>query len=253
MQCRMTTRRGTEGGVRDPRQLSTCGDRVMAGEQVPAAASSWQTLVGLLRSSGDRARSKRHAVLAFGVRVGSAGLLFLSQILLARWMGSFEYGIYAYVWVWIVILGPLMTLGFNNSVVRFIPEYRETGEAGLLRGLIAGSRLTALAVSTIASLAGMALLFAFDGLVETYYPVPFVLALLCLPMYALTDLQDGIGRAQSWFGLALIPPYIMRPLLALGVLVGAVLLGYQADAKVALIGMLVATWLTAGGQYLLLR
>jgi O-antigen/teichoic acid export membrane protein len=42
-----------------------------------------------------RAEDRRRRFL---IRVFSAGLIYLSQILLARWMGSFEFGIYVYVW-----------------------------------------------------------------------------------------------------------------------------------------------------------
>ena len=47
-----------------------------------------------LRDSGDRSIAQRIASAAFLIRVFSAGLIYLSQILLARWMGSFEFGIY---------------------------------------------------------------------------------------------------------------------------------------------------------------
>ena len=38
----------------------------------------------------------------FLIRVASAVLAFGSQVLLARWMGSFEFGIYVYVWTWVL-------------------------------------------------------------------------------------------------------------------------------------------------------
>jgi hypothetical protein len=47
----------------------------------------------ILKSDNDTTRTQRDALIAFTVRVASAGLLYLSQIVLARWMGRFEYGI----------------------------------------------------------------------------------------------------------------------------------------------------------------
>ena len=41
---------------------------------------------------------QRMAGTAFAIRVTGAAVIFLSQILLARWMGSFEFGIYVYAW-----------------------------------------------------------------------------------------------------------------------------------------------------------
>jgi hypothetical protein len=34
----------------------------------------------------------------FIIRVVSAALAYLSQILLARWMGGADYGVYVYIW-----------------------------------------------------------------------------------------------------------------------------------------------------------
>ncbi|MDO9127068.1 MAG: oligosaccharide flippase family protein, partial [Parvibaculum sp.] len=66
----------------------------------------------------------RGAAFVMGIRVAGAAIALLSQVLLARWMGAFEYGIFAYVWVWVVILGIVVPMGFGTSVLRFVPEYR---------------------------------------------------------------------------------------------------------------------------------
>ncbi len=63
----------------------------------------------------------------FLIRVASAVLAFGSQVLLARWMGSFEFGIYVYVWTWVLLLGQLIDLGLGTAAQRFIPEYRDRG------------------------------------------------------------------------------------------------------------------------------
>jgi hypothetical protein len=44
--------------------------------------------------ASDHGAAQRMAGTAFAIRVASAGVIFISQILLARWMGSFEFGIY---------------------------------------------------------------------------------------------------------------------------------------------------------------
>ena len=58
-------------------------------------------------------------------------------------MGSFEFGIYVYVWTWVLLFGQLLDLGLATAAQRFIPEYRERGQLALLRGFVsaaAGSR-----------------------------------------------------------------------------------------------------------------
>ena len=58
------------------------------------------------------------------IRVLSAALAYLSQILLARWMGGSDYGIYVYVWTWVLLLGSMMDFGISASAQKIIPEYR---------------------------------------------------------------------------------------------------------------------------------
>ena len=78
-----------------------------------------------LLDGSERSRTGRAALAAFAIRVASAGVAYLSQVLLARWMGSFEYGIFVFVWVWVLILGGLSTLGLGIVLIRYVPEYRE--------------------------------------------------------------------------------------------------------------------------------
>jgi len=207
----------------------------------------------MLKSQGDHAKAQRSAFFAFAIRVASAGIAFLSQILLARWMGVFEYGVFTFVWIVIHILGAISSFGLNTSVLRFVPQYRESGEHGLARGFLRGSVWFTLGFSTFLALLGVALVTLFDGVIDDFYFIPLLLALVCLPMFALTDLQDGLSRAHSWIDLALVPPYIIRPGLLLMFLAGAVLFGADASAKTALLAAIGATWATALGQTYFLR
>ena len=74
-----------------------------------------------LADHSDRSRAQRAAGIAFLIRVASAALLYVSQVLFARWMGSFEFGVYVYVWTWVLLLGGLVDLGIATGAQRFIP------------------------------------------------------------------------------------------------------------------------------------
>ena len=97
--------------------------------------------------------TRRLAGTIFVIRVLSAGLAYVSQILLARWMGGSDYGIYVYVWTWVLLLGSMMDFGISASAQKIIPEYRTDGEHALLRGFLSGSRWMTFAVSSAVSLA----------------------------------------------------------------------------------------------------
>lgn len=207
----------------------------------------------MLSADGEREKTQRDALVAFSVRVASAGLLYFSQIILARWMGGFEYGIYVCVWTWVLILGGTAHAGLNTAIIRLAPEYRETGAFDLLRGLIRGSRVAALALGTLVMLAGVAGVHAMQSHIENHFVLPLYLALVCVPLFALTELQDGIGRANGWMSAALAPPYVLRPIVLLAAMAGAHTYSLPMTAATASVAAIVATWFTAVVQLLMIN
>ncbi len=205
----------------------------------------------ILGGDGDGADAKRGALAAFAIRVVSAGIAFMSQVLLARWIGVHEFGIFTYVWVLATVVGTLCALGFSTSAIRFIPEYRSRGHFALTRGfLLTGRSLSFMAGLTV-TVAGMAFLLTHADAVDAQYRVPIAIGLLCLPAFALTDFQDGVGRAEGWIDLALGPPYIFRPLLILLFVAFIVAIGWTRSAETAVQGAVIATWLTVVAQFVM--
>lgn len=192
----------------------------------------------------------RVTLFAFLVRIANAAIAFISQVLLARWMGAFEYGIFVLVWVTMIIVGNLSCLGFHTSVIRFIPEYRETGRFAELRGILLTSRLFVLLASSLIAAIGAAGLWLFSDAIESYYVIPFYLGIICLPMIALSDVLQGIARANAWATSALAPTYLIRPILILVFMAGALAIGYAPNAKTAILATILATYATTIYQLL---
>ncbi|HUG63553.1 MAG TPA: lipopolysaccharide biosynthesis protein [Methylomirabilota bacterium] len=207
----------------------------------------------LAGASADQLSAGRIAMSAFSLRVLGAAIAYLSQILLARWMGVFEYGVFVVVYVWITILSQIGNLGFSSSVIRFIPEYQARGEIARLRGILAASRLLALGFATLLAAIGAGGVLLFPGVVENHYVIPIVLGAVCLPMFCLTEVQDGIARSFQWSDLAFGPTYIWRPLAILAGMVIAHAADAPMTAATACIAAIAGTWLTAVAQMLLIR
>ncbi|EBV3600069.1 lipopolysaccharide biosynthesis protein, partial [Salmonella enterica subsp. enterica serovar Virchow] len=207
-----------------------------------------QPLFGLLDrlifASDERGAAGRMSLIAFAIRIVSAVIAFVSQVLMARWIGSFEYGIYVLVWTTVIILGNLSCLGFHTSVIRYLPEYRETGQMEELRGILLTSRIFVIISSSVIAALGALGIWLFSGYFEGYYAVAFYLALTCLPMIALGDTLQGIARANSWAVAALSPTYLIRPLLILALMGAFVAAGMTPDAETAMLAAIVATYMT---------
>ncbi|PZM09456.1 lipopolysaccharide biosynthesis protein [Rhizobium tubonense] len=204
----------------------------------------------LLSASNEQAASQRMALIAFVIRIGSAALAFVSQVVLARMMGGFEYGIFVFVWVLMVLLGNLSCLGFHTAIIRFLPEYRAAGANDLVRGLTSTARRFALASAGSLAIVGIAALYLLRGMIENYYVIPVFLGLFLMPMIALGDVLDGTARANHWPVMALSPTFLIRPTLILAFMLAAVLGGAPHAAITAIAAALAATFVTTLVQYL---
>ncbi len=207
----------------------------------------------IVEGRDDRAVSQRTALFAFAIRIASALIAYISQVLLARWMGSYEYGIFVVVWVAAVILGGISCMGFQSAVVRLIPECQSSKNFTSLRGLIFTSRAWSMAVATLLAVAGVGGIYAFPEVLQNYYILPFYLAAICLPMLALSEVQDGIARAFNLPFVALSPTFLIRPLLILFFMAAAILAGFEANAATALGATILATWFASISQLLSLN
>ena len=210
-------------------------------------------LRSMLGGSGEASLTKRLAGTIFIIRVVSAALAYLSQILLARWMGSSDYGVYVYVWTWVLLLGSMMDFGISASAQKIIPEYRACGEHELLRGFLSGSRWMTFAVSALVS---VLLAIVVDGLSPWIDPntvAPLFLGCITLPAFVVANTQDGIARSYDWMRLGLMPQFIVRQSLIIGFTAGAFALGFDLGATLAMLASAAAVWIAMIGQMIVLN
>jgi len=205
-----------------------------------------------LADHSDHTLAQRAAGNAFLIRVASAVLVYVTQVLLARWMGEFQFGIYVYVWTWVLLIGALVDFGLASAAQRFIPEYLGLRTFALLRGFLSGSRWLTLALATMIAGIGALGIRVFEPWIGRYEVVPLYLACLTLPMFALTHMQEGIARAYGWVNVGLLPPYIVRSLALIAIMAAAYAVGFAADAVTAMTAAVLATWTTAIVQVVML-
>ena len=160
----------------------------------------------------EHATTKKVAGGAFVIRIASAGVVFISQVLIARWMGSYEFGAYVYVSTALLLVTELVHYSLPMTAQRFIPEYTQEGALDQLRGFLSGSRWLVFAFGTSVALIGALIIYALGPRVDAHLVWPYYFALAALPFFALTVMSDGIARAYNWIDVALLPAYIVRPL-----------------------------------------
>jgi O-antigen/teichoic acid export membrane protein len=207
----------------------------------------------LLFDGSEASRTRRIVGTAFLIRVAGAVLAYVSQILLAVWMGAFQFGIYIYVWTWVTLLVGFIDLGMSSAAQRFIPQYSHRNESELLRGFQSGSRWLVLTLASVVAIVGALSVGALQSWLNDYEILPLYLGCLALPMCCLLQVQSGIARAYNWVNLAQLPTFVVRQVLII-VGVGALYLAaLPTDAVTATVISTIAVWIVAIGQLLFLN
>lgn len=207
----------------------------------------------LAGGSEEAAVTRRLAGTIFVIRVASAGLAYASQVLLARWMGGSDYGVYVYVWTWVLLLGSMMDFGIAMSAQKIIPEYRADGRMALLRGFINGSRWLTFAISGALSLLLAGAVHLATPWLDPAAVIPLYLGCLTMPAFVVANVQDGVARSHDWMRLALMPQFVLRQGLIIGFTAIAFVIGFSLDAVEAMLASAAAVWIAMLGQMIVLN
>ena len=146
------------------------------------------------------------------LQVVSSGAGFLTALLLARFLGREAYGRYAFSFAWAGLLTLASTIGVDRFLVRGIAVYEVQEKWQLMKGLL--RRTNQLVLFTSMMIAGGGSVIAAAWLSPSLRG-PFCVAMLLVPLTALTLLRQG---AMQGFGRVVsgqLPEYLIRPLLIL--------------------------------------
>jgi O-antigen/teichoic acid export membrane protein len=228
-----------------------------AGHNPPSARRSLATLTAKVKhwlaDSSESSHTGRMAGTSFLIRATGAVLAYASQVMFAHWMGTFQFGVYVYVWTWVMLLTGMLDFGLSAAAQRFIPEYTHGKTVELLRGFHSGSRWLALGISSAMAIAAALLAKLAQPLLHDYEILPLYLACLALPLYGLVGVQAGIARAHNWVQLAQLPAFVIRQLLMIGLMWIAYMAAFPTDAVTAVVVSVISVWVIAIAQLLVLN
>jgi O-antigen/teichoic acid export membrane protein len=147
---------------------------------------------------------------AFLVYVVGHGLAFLTQLVIARLLGASSYGVFAYVVAWMVLLAYTAMLGFNVSLLRFIPTYAASNSWPLLAGVVRYAERRVLSVSLLMVAAGALLVLSMGSEVAIESRNAFLIGFLIVPLLSLVSVRCAIVRAYGGVVSALVPMRVVR-------------------------------------------
>lgn len=166
------------------------------------------------------ARLARGSAAALVVYAGGAGVTYCAQFAVARTIGVHGYGVYAYVFAWMTVLAYVSALGFDISLMRFVPAYLATRAFALLRGVIQYAWRRVAGVGCGIALTGVAVVLARSGKLPPDLANTFVVGFAVVPILALLWIRAAVVRGFGGVISALAPDRVVRD----GVLLGLILL-----------------------------
>lgn len=154
---------------------------------------------------------------------GSGMMAFVLAVLLARFLGSRGYGLYALAFAWSTLLTIPAILGLNIFLVRGIAVYEVKKQWSLMKGLLFRTNQLVLLTSTTIAVCGAIVAVTW---LSPSFRGPFCVAMLLVPLTALTLLRQGAMQAFGRVVRGQLPEYLIRPLL---IIVGVVALELVGD------------------------
>lgn len=151
-----------------------------------------------------------NGAIATGLIKGLGAVVsYLFQIGFARWAGKLEYGIYAYAWSWVQMLGLVCIFGIPTALLKFIPHYSAKLDWSRLAGLLRLSQRAALGAGLVAGA-----LFIIVALIWTASPMRWALIVAggMIPLMAYLLMQQYVILGFCKIIASTAPFNLLRPI-----------------------------------------
>lgn len=180
--------------------------------------------------------------LGLGLRGFQAVSMFALSVVLARFLGPEEFGVYSYALSWVVFLGLAAQLGLVPTVIREIPSLLLTQDQKSIRYLVGSSNYLVLAsFCTIA--VGLFFLVRFE-LVPSIYHATLLGGLPAVFLIAQASLVEAVVRGHNKPIVGQLNQLLFRPGLSLSIVALCIfatpsLLGPQTAMTIQVVAALI--------------
>jgi O-antigen/teichoic acid export membrane protein len=191
--------------------------------------------------SGPAYRLARGTVSAFTIHVVAAGLSYCAQLAVACAMGADGYGVYAYVLAWVTMLAYVSTLGFDVSLLRFVPAYLAPRAFDLLQGVIQYARRRVAAAGCGIAFAGVVGVLSWSEGLRPDLANTFLVGFAVVPLLALSWIGAAVVRGFGGVVTALAPDRVVRDGVLLVLLLASRSMGWGINAPSAMVATLLGS------------
>ncbi len=149
-------------------------------------------------------------------RIAGGFLLYLTQIVLARWMGVEAFGVYSFSIVWCWTLSVFAALGWQSSSVRFISQYLTTGENSRLVGFLRFASIVPIGSGLLVFFAYCWFYLFATETIAADYRTPLLAASFGVPINAYFIVLGSFAVGFRRMPLATAAEQVLRPIVLLG-------------------------------------
>lgn len=155
----------------------------------------------------------RGASGAFIVKVMSTILLFISQILLARCMGRYNYGVYVFVFSWINILVMIAIHGWDTTLLRYVAAYNGMKKWPRLKGILTSASCFSIIGSILVSIGVICVVWCMSSKLSFDMRYTFLIGCGVLFFIATSGIIQAALRGLKHIIISQLPLALFRPFL----------------------------------------
>ena len=171
-----------------------------------------------------------------------AALSLAVHLVLARTLGSEEYGRYVFALAWMNVLLLVGKFELDTASVRFVGAYTGTEQWSFLRGFLRRSSQIVGGVSLGIAVVSTLIIVVLDDRIDRGIALSLLAASALLPLSAMAQLKTSVMQGFKQVARAQAPTLVVRPLVFVLALLGLHSVArVQVSAPVAIVLQLAAT------------
>ncbi len=148
-----------------------------------------------------------------GVRICHATFAFIISVILARNLGTKDFGIYSFVYALVMLLAVPGQHGLSQLVLRETAKFDTEGRWDLMRGIWRWSNISGLLFSTLIFILVTSILLLIKNPFDDQKTLTIFIALWLIPLITLGNLRGAALMGLRRVALGQLPDSVVRPAL----------------------------------------